>query len=273
MLCLKLFFVLFISLFNYFFVDHDETATYKDTFTEATHADYNDAFKLGSQIPNDLLTIKPYDTDSNNHFKGVGKVSSDKTGKSGNGATGFVIDDHTIITAAHVASDDDGNKETKQFYFYPSKSEQQIPMKFKVKKFYTSSERDVAILITEQRLSKKVKPLTLASEQEIKKMQTKEPLYMLGYPSEHPYNGQLMYQSKGYFLKPTQNYIEYIGHLHRTIGFSGSPVFNKHNHVVGVHAHGIRPELHIKNQSTRDIYTGGPLLTGKTRAFIEEHRE
>ncbi|MBO3078219.1 trypsin-like serine peptidase [Mammaliicoccus vitulinus] len=273
MLYLKLYLVLLISVFNYIFVPNDETATYKDTFTKATHSDYDDAFNLGSQIPNDSLTLKPYSTYSKNHIQGIGKVSSDETGKSGNGATGFVIDDHTIITASHVASDDDGNKETKQFYFYPSKSDQQIPMKFKVKKFYKSYERDVAVLITEQRLSKKVKPLQLASEQEIKNMKSKEPLYMLGYPNEHQYNGQLMYQSKGYFLKPTKDYIEYIGHLHRTVGFSGSPVFNKDNHVVGIHAHGIRPEIKMNHQSTRDIYTGGPLLTGKTRDFINQHRE
>ncbi|SCU18757.1 MULTISPECIES: trypsin-like serine peptidase [Mammaliicoccus] len=273
MLYLKLYLVLLMSLFNYIFISHDEPITYKDTFNKATHSDYSDAFKIGSQIPNDLLTLKLYNTHSKNHIEAVGKISSDETGKSGNGATAFVIDDYTIITASHVASDKVGNKETKQFYFYPSKADQRVPIKFKVKNFHKSSERDVAVLITQQRLSTKIKPLKIASEQEIKDLKPKEPLYMLGYPNKKPYNGQFMYQSNGYYLKSTKDYIEYIGHLHRTTGFSGSPVLNEHNHVVGLHAHGISPEINTKHQSTRDIYTGGPLITGKTRDFINQHRE
>ncbi|WP_245337670.1 serine protease, partial [Staphylococcus sp. GDX8P113P-2] len=83
--------------------------------------------------------------------------------KSGYGATCFVVDDHTVITTSHVASDDDGNKEKKQFYFFPAKSNQYTPMKFKIKQFYKSNERDVAVLITEKSLTPKIKPLTIAS--------------------------------------------------------------------------------------------------------------
>ncbi|WP_353462907.1 hypothetical protein PYH58_13560 [Mammaliicoccus sciuri] len=61
--------------------------------------------------------------------------------------------------------------------------------------------------------------------------------------------------------------------MHRTIGFSGSPVFNQDNHVIGLHAHGIRPREKVKNPSTRDIYKGGPIITGKTKAFIEAHKK
>lgn len=77
---------------------------------------------------------------------------------------------------------------------------------------------------------------------------------MAGYPNEEPYDGQYMYQSKGFYLKPTQDYIEYIGHMHRTIGFSGSPVFNQDNHVIGIHAHGIRPTEKVKTHQL-ETYT------------------
>ncbi|MCJ0915322.1 MULTISPECIES: serine protease [Mammaliicoccus] len=273
LLYLKLYLILIISMFNYLLIPTDVPATYKDTFTKATHHDYQEAFKLGSQIPNEQLKIKPFHSNDKTINQAVGKVTSDKTGKSGNGATGFVVDDHTVITASHVASDDDGNKEKKQFYFFPAKSNQYTPLKFKIKQFYKSNERDVTVLITEKSLTPKIKPLTIASEREIQHLKPKSALFMAGYPNEEPYDGQYMYQSKGFYLKPTQDYIEYIGHMHRTIGFSGSPVFNQDNHVIGIHAHGIRPTEKVKNPSTRDKYTGGPLITGKTKAFIEEHKK
>lgn len=61
--------------------------------------------------------------------------------------------------------------------------------------------------------------------------------------------------------------------MHQTIGFSGSPVLNQEKHVIGIHAHGIHPQQKIKKPSTRDVYTGGPLITGKTRRFIEEYKK
>ncbi|WP_353462906.1 hypothetical protein PYH58_13555 [Mammaliicoccus sciuri] len=45
-------------MFNYLLIPTDVPATYKDTFTKATHHDYQEAFKLGSQIPNEQLKIK-----------------------------------------------------------------------------------------------------------------------------------------------------------------------------------------------------------------------
>lgn len=273
LLYLKLYLILIISTFNYLFIPPDVPASYKDTFTKATHHDYQEAFKLGSQIPNDHLKIKPFHSKDKRISQAVGKVTSDETGKSGNGATGFVIDDHTVITTSHVASDDDGNKEKKQFYFFPAKSNQYTPMKFKINQFYKSNERDVAVLITEKSLTPKIKPLTIASEREIHHLKSKSTLSMTGYPNEEPFDGQYMYQSKGFYLKPTQDYIEYIGHMHRTIGFSGSPVFNQDNHVIGIHAHGIQPAEKVKNPSTRDVYTGGPLITGETRNFVNKYRK
>src|SRR5699024_12299581 len=111
-----------------------------------------------AKVRNDLLTIKVYNTHSKNQIEADSTISSDESGKSSNGATAFVIDDYTIITASHIASDKFGNKEAKQFYFYPSKADQRVPIKFKVKNFHKSSERDVAVLITQQRLSTKIKP-------------------------------------------------------------------------------------------------------------------
>ncbi len=274
MLYLKLLLVAIISMFNYFFVPNDVPATYKDTFTQATKSDYEQSFKIGSQIPNKLLTLKPYRINHGRHISPIGKVSSDATGKSGQGSTGFVIDKHTIITASHAVSDKAGNKETnKPFYFYPSKSNHDVPLKYKITKFYKVPNRDVAVLTTNQNLEKHIKPLQIAREHTIKNLQPKSPIRMLGYPHEGPFTGELMYESKGYFLKSTREDIEYMAHINRRVGFSGSPVLNKQNQVIGVHTHGIRPEMHMKKQSTRHLYSGGPLMTGKTRAFIDQHRK
>lgn len=183
-----------ICIFNYLFIPPEVLATYKDTFTKATVHDYQEAFKLGSQIPNDHLVLRPFHASDKSMRQAVGKVTSDKTGKSGNGATGFVIDDYTVITTSHVASHADGKKEKKQFYFFPAKSNQYTPMKFKIKQFYKSNERDVAILITERPLTPKIKPLTLASEHEIQQLKAKSKLFMTGYPNEGRFDGQTMYQ-------------------------------------------------------------------------------
>lgn len=54
-------------MFNYLLIPTDVPATYKDTFTKATHHDYQEAFKLGSQIPNEQL--------KKNHFIQTTKLS------------------------------------------------------------------------------------------------------------------------------------------------------------------------------------------------------
>ena len=148
----------------------------------------------------------------------------------------------------------------KQFYFFPAKSNQYTPMKFKIKQFYKSNERDVAVLITEKSLTPKIKPLTIASESEIQHLKPKSALFMAGYPNEEPYDGKYMYQSKGFYLKTNSRlYRIYRTHASNNRIFRIS-VFNQDNHVIGIHAHGIRPTEKVKTHQLETYTQADPSL-------------
>lgn len=103
---------------------------------------------------------------------------------------------------------------------------------------------DVAILHTNDKLTDKVKPLKLASEEYIKNMKFQSKLITYGYPakefSDRKYQNNLrynMYETKGfYILKTNSNDLQIYLKMIIRMSNSGSPILNKNGEVVGINA-------------------------------------
>ena len=247
---------------------------FKDSFIHATASDYEKAFKIGDSLPDDDVKNTTHNPQKMDEFSGIGKVVRDSKGTSKSGGTGFVVSKHQIVTNQHVVSSMKGNQyPTDSFYFYPQMNKDDVPLKFHVKSIQTKSTRDIAVLTVDEDLTKYVKPLKIADNEKIKDMQPGEKAFMVGYPrAGGDNNGRLMIKSEGNYLRPTQDRVEHMSKMTRYSGNSGSPLMNKDNEVIGIHAHGIHPDVSAPSEK-QQIYTGGPTLMGTNGVFVKSFIE
>ncbi|MDT0754960.1 trypsin-like serine peptidase [Mammaliicoccus sciuri] len=163
------------------------------------------------------------------------------------GGTGFMIDDYSVLTAAHVV--DNKDIKIKKIVVYAGYQDNKATIDtVNVIKKYTipewintsNSNMDMALLILEKPLGKTIGKLNIVDKSNINEL-----VFTSGYPGVNDLNkGKIkpgnQYFSSGKIVKITNNKLFYD--LDSERGQSGSPVFNNNNEVIGIHINGFKPE-------------------------------
>lgn len=160
--------------------------------------------------------------------------------------TGTAIGKHTILTANHVVNDPEAHKPMT-----PSKTENlRVSLQQEGSKIVNTLSvigvkmmqfGDVALVYTNEDLSKYMKIRPIASEKTISNIKKNSPIHMYHYgkPSGKYKNNPLgtMYHSKGKYSLKARN-VNPIGYYQMMAepGSSGGAILNSKNEVLGVHA-------------------------------------
>lgn len=152
--------------------------------------------------------------------------------------TGAMINDNTVLTAAHniYNKKDGGYAKTVYVYAGASKSGVKIGEAVATQKFVpreyrdtASHDYDFAVIKLNNNLGKKTGSFSLSSS-----INTKEPLQIAGFPGDK--GGNTQYTSKGKIIDFTNHQVYYD--MDTFGGQSGSPVWNSKNLIVAVHTYG-----------------------------------
>ncbi|WP_185160436.1 trypsin-like peptidase domain-containing protein [Mammaliicoccus sciuri] len=159
--------------------------------------------------------------------------------------TGFMIDDYSVLTAAHVITSKYKDIEINKVLVYAGYKDE-IPTLgiSRVIKTYVAPEwlnkrnsyYDMALLILDRPLGKELGKLNLTD-----KLTLGEFISTIGYPGSHEGNIDKIkpgnqYFSSGEIVNITKNKIYYDSDTEP--GQSGSPVFNSNNDVIAIHTSG-----------------------------------
>ncbi|WP_436857529.1 trypsin-like peptidase domain-containing protein [Mammaliicoccus sciuri] len=167
--------------------------------------------------------------------------------------TGFMIDDYSVLTAAHVVTSEDKSINIKNILVFAGY--QNEVAKFgtaRVIKTYVPLEwsqsynrkYDMALLLLDKPLGKKIGKLNI-----IDKVNLNEDISISGYPGIN-YSIDNQYYSSGKLLK--ENNYRLFYDIDTEPGQSGSPVFNSNNDVIGIHASGFtNKHIHKLNSAVK----------------------
>ncbi|WP_425255775.1 trypsin-like serine peptidase [Mammaliicoccus sciuri] len=170
------------------------------------------------------------------------------------GGTGFMIDDYSVLTAAHVVDKKDIKIKKIVVYAGYQDNEATIDTVNVIKKYTIpewintrNSNLDMALLILEKPLGKTIGKLNIVDKSSINEL-----VFTSGYPGGNDLNkGKIkpgyQYYSSGEIVKITNDKLFYD--LDSEGGQSGSPVFNNNNEVIGIHINGFWPEDKYKFNS------------------------
>ncbi|ULG72716.1 trypsin-like serine peptidase [Macrococcus brunensis] len=195
-------------------------------------------YTLAKSIPNTSIIMKRTTNSNISRYKAVGYISN-KDGWAGRGeesmGTGFVIDDYTILTNAHVVDNQYGTKSNASYVrFMMNRDGANIPYNFAIKDIVKIPYADLAILHTSVKLSNYVRPLPLATDWQIMNLKKGTPLYSVGYPYNGTSNYTLRYWNQAMFLAQSANKTELIMKDKFRAGASGSPLVDAYFRVYGV---------------------------------------
>lgn len=177
-------------------------------------ANITTGYTLAKSIPNSSVIMKRTTNSNTSRYKAVGYISN-KDGWAGRGiesmGTGFVIDDYTILTNAHVIDNKNGTKSNVSYVrFMMNRDGANIPYNFKIKDIVKIPYADLAVLHTYTKLSNYVRPLPLAHDWKIMSLKKGTPLYSVGYPYHGRDDYTQRYWNQAMFLAQSANKTELI---------------------------------------------------------------
>lgn len=205
-----------------------------------------------------------------NPYKSIVFIKSYFNDRNYIGGTGFMIDDYSVLTAAHVVTSEDKSIDIKKILVYAGY--QNEVAKFgtaRVIKTYVTPEwsqshnrkYDMALLLLDKPLGKRIGKLNI-----IDKANHNEAISTSGYPGIESKNIRIgnQYYSSGKLLKETDYRLYYDSDTEG--GQSGSPVFNSNNDVIAIHTRGF---------TNRDVYklNSGVRLTSKNIGIIQNWKD
>jgi len=235
----------------------------------------NQALSYAKQFSNSDLSINQVKDPKGSGYEAVGRVSN-MDGWKGSGkdsmGTGFIVDDHTFITNAHVVETKDGNQAKPQYvklvterngddkkYTFNAKSIKQVP------------GADAVVIHTRQNMGRLVEPLKLASEKNINDTKFGETIKSPGYNIVKNGDNTRLWESKGKALMTTSNGKELMNKQIFRSGGSGSPMLTSDNQVLGIMAYGYSLNGQGGYAEADQELSGGFKFTGTTRDFIEKN--
>ncbi|TDM39474.1 serine protease [Macrococcoides goetzii] len=207
-------------------------------------------------------------------YAAIGRISN-KNGWAGaeyeSMGTGFVIDDYTVLTNAHVIDDKDGKKTAAKYLsFEMNRNEADIPHQFKVKKVVKVPYADVALVHTYKKLTDYAKPMRLATDAQIDSLKQGRVLFSVGYP----FDGKLYekrYYNRALFMMRTANQTEFVMKDKFRAGASGSPLFDSKLRVYGLRTYGYDLYGEYDTPYAKVEYSGAEALYGYTGEFVLSH--
>ncbi|TDM05244.1 S1 family peptidase [Macrococcus lamae] len=196
------------------------------------------SYQLAKSVSNSKTIMKVQGNSNASRYKAVGYISN-KDSWAGRGVeamgTGFVIDDYTVLTNAHVIDNQKGNAaQVKYIRFMMNRDGKKIPYNFEVKDIVKIPSADLAVLHTKKRLTNYVKPLKLATDPQIMQLRRGTPLYSVGYPYHGTDDYTTRYWNQAVFLRQSPNMTELVMKDRFRAGASGSPLVDANFTVYGV---------------------------------------
>lgn len=160
--------------------------------------------------------------------------------------TGFIVDTEYVVTAAHVVWDHDKQKvinpKEHEIYVVPGKNKDINPYgdfkvtEIKVPQGYRPSDEnaaiDYALLKIEQRNGERIGDISPPLKFKEVDTLVGQSIYTIGYPANRP-SGTMVARHNGGVNNEWGALFEFSG-LDITSGFSGSPIFNKQEEVIGI---------------------------------------
>ncbi|UTH15975.1 trypsin-like serine peptidase [Macrococcus epidermidis] len=185
--------------------------------------------------------------------------------------SGFVIDDHTILTNAHVIDDEHGKATAPKYLtFEMNRNEADIPHKFAVTKVVKVPYADVALVHTKVKLTDYVKPMKLATDNQIARLKQGQVLFSVGYP----FDGKIYekrYFNRALFIMRTANQTEFVMKDKFRAGASGSPLFDSKMRVYGLRTYGYDLYGEYDTPYAKAEYSGAEALYGYTGQYVLDH--
>lgn len=230
-------------------------------------------YSYASKISNDKLVFKPYVKNKTSPFNAVGYVKN-MNGWAGKDVevmgTGFVVDDYTILTNAHVIDDEFGKKTGAKYLRFDLAREGDVyKHRFQIKNVIKIPYADIAVLHTKVKLTNYVKPLKLATEAQIYSLKYGQPLYSVSYPYHgDDYDYSKRYYNMAMFLRRTNNDTEITLKDKFRAGASGSPLVDSKYRVYGLRTYGYNLYDEKLTKYARVELTGVESLTGYTRQQV-----
>ncbi|MCS4486220.1 trypsin-like serine peptidase [Staphylococcus americanisciuri] len=212
------------------------------------------AFNLAQTIDDDAISIGPVQNPIPTNLQAIGRFAN---GDAISAGTAVVIGDYTLLTNNHLVEDTITNKGARNYrpaspdklFFYPMQTPNQTPYTFRVASVHMIKGVDLAVVQTKEKLSDKIKPMPIASEQSIDNMTFKDPISLVGYPktkyfeSRYPELAKIKYrqlfETNGFFLNvaKTSEPQFYINAIARK-GNSGSAIMNSNSELIGIYVSG-----------------------------------
>ena len=234
------------------------------------------AYQKAKKVSNNDVIIKHYTKASSNQFKAVGRVSN-KDGWKGRGkdsmGTGFMVDEHTFLTNAHVVENAKGqNTNPKYVTLDLNRDGKKIPYKFHATQIKKVPSYDIVLVHTKENMSKvaKVNPLKIASNSKINKLKFKDKLYSVGYPWQGDDNTK-SYWNQLVYLQKSVNQAEIMTKDKFRSGASGSPMVNGNFEVVGLRTYGYNLRGNSTFTYAKQEVSGGESLYGYPQKYIKQN--
>lgn len=235
------------------------------------------ALQKASNISNSTVTMKRYNYANKTKYKAVGRVSN-KNGAKGLGldsmGTGTVIGPHTFITNGHVIDDQYGRQANPKYItFDMNRDGNRIPYRFHATKIIKVPQSDIAIVYTKEKMSNYVKPLKLASNQQIANLSYNKQMYSLGYPwqtSNGVYQNTKAYWNKLRILQRSSNGSEIQFKDKFRAGASGSPIVDGNYTLYGLRTYGYNLRGSAQGSYARNEVAGGESFYGYAGSYVKQ---
>ncbi|QRN50732.1 trypsin-like serine peptidase [Macrococcoides bohemicum] len=231
------------------------------------------AYPIIKQYPN-MRTMMKSIPNRYSKYTAIGRISNEN-GWAGpeyeTMGTGFVIDDHTILTNAHVIDDEHGKATDANYLtFEMNRNGEDIPREFEVTEVVKVPYADVALLHTTEKLTDHAKPMKLATDYQIKQLKRGQRMYSVGYPFDGKYY-EKRYYNRALFIMRTLNQTEFVLKDKFRAGASGSPLFDSKLSVYGLRTYGYDLYGGDDTRLGKVEYSGAESLYGYTGRFVRKH--